>query len=258
MDEIEFRKRICANPENLDQDILRAAMENPAYHKMLDESFLLELEIAKVIRNVSIPADLAGRLLAIPIGAGATAIDDTVVSKSASTNFFQYFAMPASLVLAIGIGAAVTLGGGPSPAEIAFGSEVIQHLYLEANEINSINDGTELSTVGVPAVVEVMVQADTQFNEKEFISSMPVRFAKPCVVLPGFQNAHLMLHGSRGAVNVIIIKNGPVATEYSIHDDRFQGAVVPMSKGNLMLIGEEDENLDEIKSLFAQNVSWTI
>lgn len=152
----------------------------------------------------------------------------------------------------------VTLCGGPYPAEIAFGSEVIQHLYHEVNEINSINDDTELSTVSVPVVVEVMAQADTQFNEEKFLSAMPVRFAKPCVVLPEFQSAHLMLHGNHGAVSVIVINNEPVTTEYSIRDGRFQGVVVPMSKGNLILIGEQDENVDSIKSLFAQNVSWSI
>ena len=258
MNEIEFRKRIYASPGVLDQDILEAAQENPAYQKILDESLLLESEIANVTQSVPIPADLAARLLAIPVSASVTGTADRVISRSSSTNFFQYFAMAASLVLAIGIGAVITLGGGPSPAEIAFGSEVIQHLYHEVNEINSINEGTELSTVSVPVVVEVMAQADTQFDEEEFLSAMPVRFAKPCVVLPGFQSAHLMLHGIRGAVNVIFINNGPVTTEYSIHDERFHGVVVPMIEGNLILIGEQEENLDEIKSLFAQNLSWTI
>lgn len=258
MDEIEFRKRIFVNPRILDQDILDAAKANPACQKILDETLLLEREISKLTRNVSVPADLAERLLAIPVSTGARGAEDRETNKTSSTNFFQYFAMAASLLLAIGIGAMVTLDGEPSSAEIAFGNEVIQHLYMEVNEINAINDGTELSTVGVPAVVEVMAQANSQINDEEFIRAMQVRYVNPCVVIPAFQSAHLMVHGSRGAVNVIIINNSPVSTEYSIRDDRFQGVVVPINKGNLILIGEQEENLDELKSLFAQNVSWAI
>lgn len=254
MDEIEFRKRVYANPQEISQEILHAASTNPAYQKILDETLLLEQQVSALVNNVPVPEGLAERLLAIT----STTAEGREASKPSSTSFFQYYAMAASLLLAVGIGAVVTMGGGPSQTEIAFGSEVIQHLYHEVNRINAINDGSDMSIVAMPVVIEAMAQADSQFNDEAFLRSTPVHFARPCIVLPAFHSAHLMLEGSRGAVNVIVINNSPVATEFSIQDDRFHGVVVPMTEGNLILIGEQDENLDELKSMFAQNVGWAI
>jgi len=67
-----------------------------------------------------------------------------------------------------------------------------------------------------------------------------------------------MLQGSTGAINVIVINNSPVTNEFSIKDDRFSGIVIPMGDGNLILIGEKNENLDQYKSMFSQNIEWVI
>lgn len=37
MDKIEFSQRVFANPQDVDQEILDAARDNPAYQKILDE-----------------------------------------------------------------------------------------------------------------------------------------------------------------------------------------------------------------------------
>lgn len=257
MHELEFRKRVCANPGELDRETLDAASANPAFQKILDETLQLERDIVALTRSVSAPDTLAERLLNIPASENSIA-GGREASKPSSNNFFQYYAMAASLLLALGIGAVVVLGGGPSSSEIAFGSDVIRHLYHEVTEIDAINDGTYRATATTPNVADVMAQAGTQFNDEEFLRAIPVRFAKICVVLPDFNGAHLMVEGNLGTVNVILIKNSPVTSEYTIQDDRFRGMVVPMEEGNMILIGEQDENLEELKSMFAQNVEWAI
>lgn len=257
MDELDFRKRVYTNPGELDREILDAASANPAFQKIIDETLQLERDIVALTNSVSASDALADRLLNIPASANSVTAGREA-SKPSSNNFFQYYAVAASLLLALGIGAVITLGGGPSPSEIAFGSDVIRHLYHEVNEIDAINDGTYLATATMPNVVDVMAQAGTQFNDEEFLQAMPVRFAKICVVLPDFDGAHLMIEGNRGAVNVILINNSPVTSEYSIQDDRFRGMIVPMEGGNMILIGEQDENLEDLKTMFAQNVGRAI
>jgi len=253
MDELIFRKRVYANPNSIDQDLVDAVRANPALQKILDEVLAFDGEVAAVANAVAIPPGLQDRLTAIPESAAATA-----ASKPSSNNFFQYYALAASLIFAVGIGVIVTFGDAPSTNEVVFGNEVIQHLYHEMNEIDAIHDGSSRSAVSMPALKEVMALADTQFNDEQFLQTMPVRFAKPCEVLPSYHSAHLMLQGSNGAINVIVINNSPVANEYSIRDDRFSGVVIPMGNGNLILIGEKNENLDRYKTMFAQNVEWVI
>jgi len=255
MNEQDFRKRVYANPSDLDQEILDAANSNPALQKILEEILEFNTEVSTAINAVPIPVDLAERLLSIPANAD---INLTEASKPASNNFFQYYALAASLLLALGIGVVINSGSNPSAAEVVFGNEVINHLYHEVNEINAINSGSDVSEIAMPAVIEVMASADTQFNDEEFLQSTAVKFAKPCVVLPEYHSAHLMIEGSSGTVNIIVIDNSPVTNEYSIKDDRFAGVVIPMDDGNLILIGEKNENLDQYKSMLSQNIEWII
>lgn len=257
MNELDFRKRVYANPSDLDQEVLNAAASNPALQKILDELLEFNNEVSAVAHAVPVPVDLAERLLAISATANADA-SGRGASKPFSNNFFQYYALAASLLLAVGIGVIVSLGSDPTATEVAFGNEVIQHMYHEVNEINAIKDGSFQSSVGMPAVIAVMASADTQFNDEEFLQTTAVKFAKPCVVLPAYHSAHLMLQGSSGAINVIVINNSPVTNEYSIKDDRFSGIVIPMEDGNLILIGEKNEDLNQYKSMFSQNIEWVI
>ena len=55
-----------------------------------------------------------------------------------------------------------------------------------------------------------------------------------------------------------VINNSPVSGEYSFHDDRFNGIVVPMGEGNMVLVGERNEDLEQYKTLFADNIDWVI
>lgn len=83
---------------------------------------------------------------------------------------------------------------------------------------------------------------------------------KACEVMPAFQSAHLIFEGTQGAVSVIVIviNNRPVSIEYSFHDERFNGIVVPMGEGNMVLVGENNEDLEQYKTLFADNIDWVI
>lgn len=63
-----------------------------------------------------------------------------------------------------------------------------------------------------------------------------------------------MLQGEQGPVSVIVINNSPVQVEYQIRDERFQGLVVPASEGNMILVGEQGENLEQLKQMVADSM----
>lgn len=256
MDELEFRKRVYNDPNHVDQELLDAASTNPALQTILDETRALEKELQAVATSITAPAGLADKLHAISASNGDAT--DNAASKPSSNSFFQYYAMAASLVLAAGIAIVATLTNPSRYSVAALEIEFIDHLYHEIREIDALRNGVDFSTMATPEVVRVMAAADTQFSDDNFLQSVPVKFAKPCVVIPTYHSAHLMVQGSRGAVNVFVINNSPVTNEYSINDNRFDGVIIPLGGGNLVLIGEKDEDLDQYKSLFAQNVEWVI
>ncbi len=172
--------------------------------------------------------------------------------------FAKTTAIAAILLLAVGVTFSLMFNSGPSSAEIAFGNEVIQHLYVDEVEIKAITAGTDSSILAMPVINQAMADSGTRLVNVDFLQGIPVRMAKPCPVLPAYQSAHLVIQGSQGAVSIIVVNNSPVSLEYTIRDDRFEGVVVPMGEGNMILLGESDENLDQYKDLFSEGVDWVI
>lgn len=266
MDELEFRQRVYSNPHDLDKDVLEAANNNPAYQNILKELQELDTKVGSLLNNVAVPAELAEKLLAIPDQTIAEAVAPGEVTPMASSkqNFFQYYAMAACLLLAVGVTFSLIYNGrpgdgGPTANELAFADEILAHLYVDVEEIDALNSGTFIDAVVTLSVVnEVMANAGTQLRNSNAMQALAIRSAKPCEILAVFQSAHLLVQGNMGAVSVIVINNSPVSAEYKIGDGRFTGVVVPMSEGNMILVGEINENLDLYKNLFADNVEWII
>lgn len=250
MNEIEFRQRVYANPKELDQETLDAASDNPAYKKILEQTRELELGLESILNNAAVPAGLKEKLIAIPASADNSGKVSNI--NSAKQSFFQYYALAASLVLAVGVTFSLNVNSQLSSSDLAFGDDVLAHLYDDAEEIDDINSGLIDGIVAMSAVHESMANTGTQFVSNESLQSLTIRSAKPCVILPAFDSAHLLVDGIQGAVSIIVINNSPVSAEYSIRDDRFSGIVIPMGDGNIILVGEKNENLAPYKALFSE------
>lgn len=284
MDELEFRKRIYENPREVEQDVLDAARANPDYQKILDETVELEDALGSLLNSTELPNGLAAKLMTIPatdnglaklMAIPATdAVDSThgntvsIASNVSHINskkqiFFQYYAIAASLVLALGVTFSLTLDSlsldnGPSPTDIAFGEDLLYHLHYDLEEIDGISNGENYAVLDLAEVNVSMANTGTRLVSHNPNESFDVRSAKPCEIIPAYDSAHLVVEGSKGAVSIIVINNSPVDVEFVIRDDRFNGIVMPMGKGNIILVGEQGEDLDQYKSMFTSNVEWLI
>ena len=262
MNEIEFRKRLYTNPLEVDQELLAAAAADPALQKILEQTRELETEVAAVVNAVEVPSGLADKLMAIADTASTDThlqkLEDVASKPAANSNFFQYYAIAASLLLALGVTFSLTFDSGPSSAEMAVGDDVLRHLYMDGFEIDAVSNSSNTTIFGLPAINAVMAESGTRLVSYDFLQNLPIRSAKPCAVMPAYQSAHLIFAGIQGAVSVIVINNSPVSVEYSFHDERFNGIVVPMGAGNMVLVGENNEDLEQYKTLFADNIDWVI
>ncbi len=279
MDELEFRKKVYENPGHLDQESLDMARTNPDYQKILDESVEFESVLSELLNNTEVPDDLATKLLAIPgedrLEAAESLTTNSLATNSLATkepttasrvtpvrskkqNFFHYYAVAASLVLALGLSFSLRVNNGPSAADIVFGDDLLSHLHSDNVEINDITNGQSYAVLDLSEINVSIANAGTRLVSHDPSLNFEVRVAKPCEILPSYQSAHLVLEGTQGAVSIIVINNSPVEVEFSIRDDRFNGVVVPMGEGNMVLVGEKNEDLDQYKSLFSENVEWLI
>lgn len=268
MDELEFRQRVYANPSTPDQEILDATRDNPTYQKILEETQRVENELGSLLSSIVVPDGLKESLLDIPeteneeeissVAGNVGAVSGTSEKPAANAaSFFQYYAIAASLLLVIGVTFTLNFDAGPSSSDLAMGNEFISHLYHETDEIAAISSGQNLVNVQWSEVNEVMSNAGVRLAST-IQTTTPVHYANPCIVLPAYSSAHLMLRGDSGTVSVMVINNSPVDSEFRIQDDRFRGMIVPLDEGNLVLIGEEGENLEQYKELFSENLEWVI
>lgn len=268
MDELEFRQRVYANPTAPDQDILDAARDNPTYQKILDETQRIENDIESLVTSIVVPDGLKESLMNIP----ATDTEEQVSSVAgsvgtvASTNdkpaanaasFFQYYAIAASLLLVIGVTFTLNFQSGPTSAELAIGDGFIEHLYHGPIELASTNARENQVNVQWNYVNEVMSTAGVRLAST-MGDENPVHYANPCNIFPGYNAVHIMMIGDEGVVNVMVIQNSPVGSEFQVQDDRFSGLVVPSDEGNVILVGEEGENLEPFKLLMEENMEWVI
>ena len=134
MNKIEFRKRLYANPLEVDRELLAAAGADPALQKILEQTRELETEVVALLHAMDIPSGLADKLMAIADTAstetGLQKLEDVASKPAANNNFFQYYAIAASLLLALEVTFSLTFDSGPSSAEMAVSDDVLRHLYI--------------------------------------------------------------------------------------------------------------------------------
>jgi len=264
MDELEFRKRVYSDPLKPDQELLDAASANPDLQRILDEARDIDTRLQAAAASSSAPDSLRAKLMAIPANEDASAAvvgNPDLPRESANQPWYQKFVLAASLVLAVAASASFFIERGPSEAELAFGATVIEHLYHEASQIDAINAGILSANFPIATVNEVMANSGTQLRNANFLAQMPVRYANPCHITSPFKSSHLILQTSSGALNIIAIDNAPVGQEFAIGDERFSGMVVPFGSGNLIIIGEKNQELPELegyRDLFSENLEWVI
>jgi len=197
----------------------------------------METEVAALANAVEVPAGLADKLMAIADAPSTETelqnLGDVASKPAANNNFFQYYAIAASLLLALGVTFSLTFDSGPSSAEMAVGDDVLRHLYMDGFEIDEVSNASNTTIFGLPAINAVTAESGTRLVSNDFLQNLPIRSARPCAVVP-------------------------VSVEYSFHDDRFNGIVVPMGEGNMVLVGERNEDLEQYKTLFADNIDWVI
>lgn len=256
MDELEFRKRVYADPANLDEETLQAASENPDFQRILDQTKNLDTRVTDAARNTVVPEGLRAKLLAIPTSENSGTSAST--ASSVSQPWYRNFALAASLVLAIGASASFFIERGPDEGDLAFGNQVIAHIYHEVSQIDAINAGSLQRDFSMPIVNEVMANSGALIRNADFLQQMPVRYANPCLIANPFNSSHLILQSDDGAINIITIDNEPVSQEFFIADERFSGIVIPLAEGNLIIIGEKEQDLGDYRDLFSENLEWII
>lgn len=158
------------------------------------------------------------------------------------------FAVAASLVLAAGAWLGLrteTPGQQASP----LAPEIIAHI------------GHEPASLAVTARTVPTARFEGVLERGRASLAAPVGQVSYAMICPfrGHMVAHFVVQGKKGPVTVMLLPDEDVAEATPIDEGGFQGTIVPIeSGGSVAIVGQPDEDLEEIRDLLVQAVRWSI
>lgn len=250
MDNSEFESRAFADPGDTSQDFLDAMHNDPRRRQLLDEIRSFDRRLGRAFNGIPVPSGLADKVKAtLPAGTGT----DGMPATRGFLRPVRLLAISMSLVLVAGLTYSSLFDPNqPSAAELAFGQQVIDHVYLERAEIDA-SQGVNFQLVN-----EVMGEVGGRLPDDASINELQIRFARLCDVIPRLAGAHLVIAGDLGQIDVILVRNSPVRSEFFIADEHFDSFVVPVAEGNLVLVGEKQEPLADYRQALGDHLEWAI
>ncbi len=254
MDDLEFRKRAYSNPNDVAADFIHASESSPQRKRLVNELRAMEHQLDKLLHSVAVPEEMAEQLklsaASIASAASADIANTQIKSPVRKSGMRRYYALAASLVVAVGL--TLTMQSGPSAQDMEFHDNLLSHLYREEPRYDGNGEITWQQ------ISQVVASAGGHLKEDERIKALRIKFVNFCGVTPEQRGAHIVLEGSLGSVSVFLVKDGAVTQEFQIKDERFAGKIVPFGSGNLIIVGEKEEPIDSYQSLITENFEWVI
>lgn len=247
MDDLEFRTRAFSNPLDDGADFIAATDSDPARRHLIDELTHLEQELRTVIHTIPVPDGLQQKLLA---HMQSDHRNHERTKRQLFGNRLAYM-MAATVVISAGLGISL-VQSRPSAQDLALHDAVLEHLYHEAP---GYANGLEIPA---PELASVLAEAGATLTSSEDIIRLHLIFANYCGFGGEQRGAHLVTRGEHGPVSFIFIKNSPVSTNVKLDDERFKGRIIPWQNGNMAVIGEKAEALEQYEKILRDNLEWSI
>ena len=233
MDELEFRRRIYADPETTDSDVVEAAKADESKRSFWNEQKQLDKQLKQALK-VDVPEDLASKLI------WQQSTDEFNRYKRRSR---WYLAMAASVAFTVGIGLTMWYHqplsiGGQALAHMQYAEMETAHSLLPA-DLNMVN--AKLASFG------------GSFNE--MLDGVEV--VNYCH-LSTVRSLHLIVDTPQGKMSVFVVpERGDVTVPSEFSDDQYHGESIKMRHANVMIVGDKDADLSEMKKAVSERIQFS-
>ena len=233
MDELEFRRRIYADPETTDSDVVEAAKADESKRSFWNEQKQLDKQLKQALK-VDVPEDLASKLI------WQQSTDEFNRYKRRSR---WYLAMAASVAFTIGIGLTMWYHqplsiGGQALAHMQYAEMETAHSLLPA-DLNMVN--AKLASFG------------GSFNE--MLDGVEV--VNYCH-LSTVRSLHLIVDTPQGKMSVFVVpERGDVTVPSEFSDEQYRGESIKMRHANVMIVGDKDADLSVMKKAVSERIRFS-
>ncbi len=233
MDELEFRRRIYADPETTDSDVVEAAKADESKRSFWNEQKQLDKQLKQALK-VDVPEDLASKLI------WQQSTDEFNRYKRRSR---WYLAMAASVAFTIGIGLTMWYH-----QPLSIGGQALAHMqYAEMETAHSL----------LPADLN-MVNAKLASFGGSFSEMLDgVEVVNYCH-LSTVRSLHLIVDTPQGKMSVFVVpERGDVTVPSEFSDDQYRGESIKMRHANVMIVGDKDADLSEMKKAVSERIQFS-
>ena len=233
MDDLTFRKRIYANPNDNQQDIIDACHKDPSKDKFRAEMKKFDAQIGQAL-NLNVPDNLAEKIL----------LTQSIDSQNGSHKRTKvHLALAASIVFFVGL---ISSKLGLFNYYDTVGEYALAHHTADLQHASYINDYS-------------LQQINTKLAEygAEIIDALPkISFASTCY-FGKIKSLHMVLQGDQFPVTVFLIPND-TGLERTKHfsDQQFNGESINVNDRQLLIITHKDDTKKDWSKQLTQSIKW--
>ncbi|WP_060989051.1 DUF3379 family protein [Photobacterium leiognathi] len=239
MDELEFRRRLLADPHDNDPQVIACKLESVANKKFADELLQLDMQLEKALK-VDVPDDLADRILFHQSG--------EEMPPKRFKNAWSY-GLAASVAFAIGMyfGQANFNPTQLPPTATNLADIAIEHVNYEEKFVRNLNENATLQ----------QVNAKLQPLGSE-IKNLPghVYYVNYCG-FDGKPSLHMIMDTPQGKVTIFFVPTPSDGISNST-DNQSESLVMPIHDASLIIVGSKGENLMPVANEIKKNLTWEI
>lgn len=233
MDELEFRRRIYADPETTDSDVVEAAKADESKRSFWNEQKQLDKQFKQALK-VDVPDDLASKLI------WQQSADEFTRYKRRSR---WYVAMAASVAFTIGIGLTMWYH-----QPLSIGGQALAHMqYAEMEHAHSL----------LPVDLNMVNAKLASFGGSLSEMLDGIEVANYCH-LSTVRSLHLIVNTPQGKMSVFVVpQRGDISVPSEFEDSQYHGESIKMRRANVMVVGDKGADLSEMKKAVSERIQFS-
>ena len=233
MDELTFRRRIYANPDDNEQDVLDACLQDPVKAKFKADMQQFDDSLTKAL-NIDVPDNLADRVLL------SQTIDFQQAQKRKSR---VHLALAASVAFTSGLTFQMF---GISPRHDSLGEHALAHVHAE---IGHMHDEASYTTDQLNVKL-------ASFGAQMTSDVAPIKFANYCY-FGGVKSLHVVLEGDTHPVTIFFVPNNAGMKNTEVFSDNdFQGESVQFQKADMLIVTDKNDSVDKWRNKITDAIEW--
>ena len=249
MDELEFRHRAYANPNDTEVDFIAAKASSARNQALVEQLQHFDVQLSQALQE-PVPKHLAATLLHIP-HTGDTAQPSMSQKQNAGLGW-RHLAIAASLTFVLGFSTRfVSLHDASPPAFSSMSQVAMAHVYAESSFTAGVDEQVTLTAVNAK-----LQPYGTQLTSLDQVGQ--VYYANHCLFGEG-PAAHLVIQGEHHRVHVFVVPPKQALAAISrFSDQQYHGEIVPMALNHLVVISEKDEDIDDMAKKIQASLEQSI